>query len=540
MKRFFTLFAVLLLCSTALLGLHAQAAVPDYRFGVVEAHDAPWAAAELGAGWTRVTFNWNEVQAEGPDTWNMPISDEQLALELAQGRQVVGLVTNCAGWAADTARGQGVPQGLDLDHDHPYNLWANFLRELASRYAGRIDHWIIWNEPDIWESHYQSWGGTVEDFVQLLRVSYYTIKEVNPNGVVHMAAVTHWWDANYGRDLFFRRFLQVLSRDPNAAANDYYFDVATLHIYFQPESLYDLTVFYRDMMREYGLDKPIWIAETNAAPSDDPAWPVPNPQFKVTLEDQAAFMIQALALGIAGGAERIAVYKTTDTEKDAVANPEPFGLVRLDGTRRPAFTTYRIATTYLAGFRYASWERRDTASVVVVNRGQQTTTVAWSRTPSPVSVLVPAQTTRGLLVDMWGGARVVYPERGYYTLNLAGCSYETVCLVGGAPLMLVEDASENPDVPPPPPPPTVSAAASSPLPTPTPAPTYTPTPAPTATLSPSPSPTISPTAFPTAVPSPASPTPAPARPASAPGLPLVPLLVLAGGLALAGLSTRRR
>jgi hypothetical protein len=534
-----------------------QAAGPDYRFGVIESYDAPWEASALGAGWTRVTFRWNEIQPDSPDQWNLPITDEQLNLELAQGRQVVGLVTNAPMWATDIERGVGVPNGLYLGHNDPNNQWATFLRTLVSRYAGRIDHWIIWNEPDIWDTYHQSWGGTVEDYAQLLRVSYGAVKETNPNGVIHLAAITHWWDANYGRELFMHRLLQVLLNDPNAANYNYYFDVATFHVYFQPENVYDLTSFYYNMLRGYGLTQPIWIVETNAAPSNDPARPVPGAQFNVSLEDQSAFIIQSFALGIAAGAQRIAVYKMIDTERDLEANPEPFGLVRTDGTRRPAFTAYQVATTYMAGFRSGQWVQRDDASVVVIDRGGQTTSVAWSRTPAPQTVMLTAQTTSALLVDMWGGARLVYPERGYYTLNLPGCAYEGACLIGGAPLMLVESAGGDESAPPPDPAPTMPAVDAPELPTSTPAPTLTPTPSPTP--SPSPTPTAAPTATPTATPSPpptstplpptatpiptATPTPRPfsltRQPRANPAA--VPITVmLLGGLGLLGLIARRK
>jgi len=42
--------------------------IPDYRFGVVEAYDAPVAATALGAGWTRATFEWNRIQTNGPES----------------------------------------------------------------------------------------------------------------------------------------------------------------------------------------------------------------------------------------------------------------------------------------------------------------------------------------------------------------------------------------------------------------------------------------------------------------------------------------
>ena len=97
--------------------------------------------------------------------------------------------------------------------------------------------------------------------------------------------------------------------------------------------------------------KPVWLVETDAPPIDDPAWPVLNWTCQVTQQEQAAFIPQALAVGLAGGAQRIAIYKMQDTTGDVAANPEPFGLVRMDGSRRPAFTTYQVAVQYLAGMQ---------------------------------------------------------------------------------------------------------------------------------------------------------------------------------------------
>ncbi|HHS98310.1 MAG TPA: hypothetical protein ENK08_10555 [Chloroflexi bacterium] len=531
MKRRPILLLTLLLCTTIAAfpsRLSAQTIAPDPRFGIAEAHQAPWAAAELGAGWTRITFRWQEIQPDGPDQWNEPLTDEQLALERSLGREVVGLVIGTPGWAVDPQRGLGAPQGLYLDPADPRNLWAVFLRDLVSRYTGRIDHWVIWSEPDVWEGPHQTWGGSVEDFAQLVRVSYAAIKEVNPHAVVHLPGLTHWWDANYGREPFLRRLLRTLSADPAAAPNGYYFDIATLHIYSQPESTYDLTVLYRSLIGEFGLEKPIWI-EVGVAPSDDPAWPVPDAPLHVTLEEQAAFIVQAMALGIAAGAERIGVYRTADTERDLAGDPAPFGLVRMDGGRRPAFTAYRVAATYLAGFHRGEWARRDEISLVAVDRGYQTTTVAWSRTTDPQTALVPARATQALLVNLWGEARIAYPERGYYVLDLPGCDASRACLVGGAPLMVVETTSNG------------AVIASLPSPT-APPPLSSPTPVPP--QAPPPSPTASPSPLPTPSPPPPTPEGLPTAPRSVFPAPPVRSLGVAGlmltGLALVGLTRPHR
>ena len=420
----------------------------DRRFGVVDAFDNSAAASRLGAGWTRIRFQWNVIQPNDSGQWNDAALEAVDNSEVAAGREVVGLIVNTPPWALKDGNKAGAPAGMELPAENPQNLWATFTRRLVAKYAGRVNHWIIWNEPDIWDNKYpgQTWGGSVDEFLQFQRIAYTVSKAVNPNAVIHLAGFTFWWDAQYNRTPFFQRFLDALKKDPNAAANNYYFDVVTSHQYFRPDTVYDLTVWHHTMMRAYGFDKPVWLVETNAAPSLDPAWLVPNSQFKITLDEQGAFIVQALAMGLAAGAERIAVYKMADTPGDRAANPEPFGLVRLDGSQRPAFAAFQTAATYLSGFRSATLDRRDEVTQVTVNRGTQTTTVLWSRVPSPQRVVLGARAGSALVVDSRTGAAWTRgASGGKYTLDLPGatCTHpaDGACLIGGWPILVVEQGS---------------------------------------------------------------------------------------------------
>jgi hypothetical protein len=510
---------ILLLVPALLAGLLAPmrgaAGAPDPRFGVVAAHEAPWAAADLGAGWTTVPFRWDDIQPNGPADWNPPLSDEQLALELALGRQVVGVLSGVPVWAADFTT--GLPRGLETAPDDPENLWAVFVGTVVRRYTGRIDHWVVWEGPD----RPENWPGSAADFAGLLRVAWTAARAANSRAVIHLGGVSHWPDVLQGNPPFVRRLLDALAADPQARARGFYFDVLTLDVYDQPESIYDLTVFYRRLLAEYGLGKEIWV-ETGTPVSEEGDGLQP--------EEQAAFIIQAVALGIAGGAERVAVYRMVDRAGEA-----QYGLISADGVRRPAFTACQVAATYLGGFRSAQWERRDDVSVVVVDRGPQVTTVAWARTPITQALMVPAQTTRALLVNAHGDAGIVHPDRGYYFLTLPGCSGDDLCRVGGPPLLLVEEngASAAASLPPSP---TAPAATLPPPPTATPTPT--PTPIPAATFTPTPSPTPTATASPTPPP---TPTPAAMPPATVPE-PVSVLLAgaLLGGLGIAGLASARK
>jgi hypothetical protein len=543
----------------------ATAATSERRFGVIDTFDNPQAATQLGAGWTRVRFPWADMQPNDSGQWNTSFfTDEQLNRELAAGREVVGLIVNTPPWALQDSNVPGVPSGLYLREDDPNNLWATFVRRLVSQYAGRINHWIIWNEPDIWEPSYpgRTWGSDEKDFLQLLRIAYNVIKQINPNAVVHLSAFTYFWDTNYGRTPFFKRLLDEMQKDRAAAEHNYYFDVASANLYFRPDNVYDLIAWHHQQMREHGFDKPIWLTETNAAPSTDPAWPVPNPTFSITLDEQAHFIIQSMAMALAAGASRVAIYKMADVPADRAANPEPFGLVREDGSRRPAFSAFQVGSNYLAGFTDASLvERNDLYTAVAVKRGEAGwTTVAWTRQPSPQKISVPAHTNQATLVDWNGSRQTVTAHDGKYEIEIAGATCTGGCIIGGAPRLIVEgsigtakiDAPSNPAAHVAQATATIAAPASAgtiaatevatitatrrPTRTPTPTASFTATTTATAmaTATATPRPTATATATATTMPSPTTPATATATPeAPAAEIGNMPPLLIIGGLGIA-------
>jgi len=408
----------------------------DIRFGVIESYEDPAAAGRLGVAWTRVRFQWADVQPAGPDEWVPPVDDETLDAELDAGREVVGLLIGIPDWARDR---RGLPRGLALPPDDPDNLWAAFVAEAVTRYAGRIDRWIIWNEPDIddRDAPGHTWDGTLDEFVQLQRVSYLATQAANPEAVVHLGAFTYFWDPGY-----FARFLDVVAADPAAAAHNYYFDVATAHLYFQPNAVYNVLYAFRQVMADHGLSQPIWLVETNAPPMNDPYWEVDNWTLAVTLNEQAAFIPQALAAAFAAGAERVAVYKLKDTEGDRAANPEPFGLLRWDDSRRPAFDTYRMAIRLMSGISAAERERWDAVAQVRLEQEGQSTTVLFARLPGSQEARVPATADEAEWVDMWGKRETIESRGGYFTVELPGAlctqTIADYCMIGGTTYYLIQ------------------------------------------------------------------------------------------------------
>jgi hypothetical protein len=518
--------------------ISAQVPPPDPRFGAVDAFRDPVAAAEAGVGWERILLYWSHVQPSGPGEWNefhLSERDGWLAQAESAGREIVGLLIDTPAWATEGLPKCGVPRGLELPVDDPGNVWATFVRQIVQRYSGRIRHWIIWNEPDIARDSFGvQWCGSVDEYYQLLKVAYLAARQADPNVTIHLAALTFHHDSAY-----LDRFLDVATKDPSGPEHNHYFDVVTLHIYFQTETVPAIVDNARASLTAYGMSKPIWINETNApSNADPPYWVLPEANFDVTLQDQAAFLLQSFALGLSRGVERIAVYRWVDNEPRP--GEEPFGVIRSDYSRRPAYDAYRLITTHYAGTTAAREERQLLYTVVTLDRGSHTTRVLWASTQAGATVSLPAVASQAQLITQTGTEQVIEPALGRYTLDLPGARCPPVspesaiphppCIIGGPTFLLIEETEstptptetptpiELPTIISPPATPTAPPTATS-TPTPVPSPSETPAPPPpplspisTPTPLPPPAATSSPvpTAFPTSTPSPTvPPTPPP-------------------------------
>jgi hypothetical protein len=427
----------------------AQTTTPDPRFGTVEAFWVPEEAAAMQLGWERILFQWNEIQPEGPEDWNtLHVDDRWLADAEANGREVVGLLKQTPAWATDGIANAGVPRGLYLPVGDPNNLWANYVRKVADYYAPRgVHHWIVWNEPDIdAETYGYEFEGSVADYYQLVKVASLVMKAADPQAQIHLAGTTYWHDEVAGREQYLDRFLDVVVNDPDSAENDQFFDAVSLHIYFKSETVPQIVAATQAILDQHGLDKPIWITETNAAPNQDPQWPIERPDFPVDLEQQAWFLPQAFALGFGAGVERIGVYKLTDVLEPPGA--EPFGLLRADLSPRPVFDAYAQLIERLSGFTAVEMTETDAAYLATFTQPKQTTRVLWSRGAERVTVAVPAASDRATLYDVFGAATELEADDGVYKLTLADARCGDACIIGGAPVYLVEEGGRSAEITP--------------------------------------------------------------------------------------------
>ncbi|MHB8620002.1 MAG: hypothetical protein ACYDAG_10610 [Chloroflexota bacterium] len=436
----------------------------DRHFGVAESFRVQQTDLAYNAGvrWSRITIAWPQLD---PGYWNgpwylpFPYLDSQIAHNIDLVGMLIGTPDSCS---SDPSKGpQAVPAGLYLPYNDPNNCWGQFVRQAASFYKGRIFHWVIWNEPDIRATDpnaaYYTWSGSVADYYQLLKVAYLAIKDVDPGLTVGTAGFTYWTDKWAGRRQYFDRLLKLVAADPTAAAHNDYMDFVSLHLYNDPHSLYKVPILYHQLMAERGFDRPIWVNETNVIPWNDPVTAgtsLGKPgDMRATLDEQASFIIQAYAMGLAAGVQRIEVYKMKDGDNDVINGQ---ALVRdVPGLQpRPDYVAYQTAAHYFSHALSATYARRGSVDQVVFARGAEKVTVLWnnSRQPATVDVKAAAGARTVKLIDKYSQPMPIVRAADGYSITLDPATNfnnpdaPDRAMIGGNPKLLVESGLPIPAV----------------------------------------------------------------------------------------------
>ena len=222
---------------------------------------------EMGASTIVELLPWAYVEREkGVYDWTHP--DRIIDHAENQGLQIIVRLGIVPRWVpAEVNVGNAT---LNYLPNSKFETFAEYVGTFVERYRGRVDHIIIWNEPNL---NFE-WGGRAADpiaYTRLLQLSYEAAHAANPDIVVLNAplaptlappggAEAGWDDLDYLRQMY------------EAGASDY-FDAVAIHNYPfnhppQDEPDPDVLNFRRlELMREiiveYGDgDKPVFITET--------------------------------------------------------------------------------------------------------------------------------------------------------------------------------------------------------------------------------------------------------------------------------------
>jgi hypothetical protein len=214
-----------LLTLLAALGLASPAAArtlplgfSDPAFAGVPASRDAWlgrAAAE-GADVVRIGVSWSAVAATAPppgtaadDPANAAYDwsgvDGAVADARARGLQVMLVVTSAPRWAEGAQRPASAPPGSWLPDPGAFGAFA---RALALRYAGQVEFFQAWNEPNLSRYLSPQWADTGSGlrplspvwYRRMLNAFYTGIKGVDPSAVVLSAGTAPYGDSEPGAD----------------------------------------------------------------------------------------------------------------------------------------------------------------------------------------------------------------------------------------------------------------------------------------------------------------------------------------------------
>ena len=455
----------------------------DPRFGIAEGFRNPGVMADIGAGWERVVLSWADIQPDGPDDFSWlgrTLPPYVLAGELNRGVRMAGLLQFTPGWAAIATDledpGRSVPRNLDLPDDDPRNYWGRFVYETVKYYTGRIDEWIVWNEPEFQQADAAgkgsyTWLGSDQQFARLMQVAYRAAKRANPQAIVAFPGTSYWVDQNSGRPQFYERFLRLLASDPEAASHHFFHDAVPLNLYRAPDDLVRLHQEFVTTQQRYGVtDTPVWLLELNAMPTDDVSIPCAdrhahNP-IQTTQAQQAAYAVEALALAAAVDYARIGFYQMVD---DNPCNQSAvWGITRDDGSRRPVAVSLRTAIQTFSGFssarfaplsrsraRWSAWPTDPKSyipnwqvyEVALAMPGNRRVTVLWNGDGEPVRVRIPRRANAGHLLDSQNSVvsgPILIGQDWAIDLPAATAHYAGDPLgyyfIGGEPRILIEES----------------------------------------------------------------------------------------------------
>ena len=322
--------AALLLC--ALLALPTLAAVqnPDSPFGVI----CSWAGIkDSGVKWVRcgagcTALDWGAVEKErGVYDWKSADAEVN-GWTKDEGVDLLVILGYTPKWASSDPNGDNSAPPRDLKD------WTDFVFKVVSRYKGKVKYWEVWNEPDI-----GFWTGTIEQYSDLLKSAYVAAKKADPDCRIVFGGLA-------GVNLpFLERVYQN--------GGKYFFDVMAVHPYqwgdtfndewfsLQLRNLHNLMSKYRDGHKE------VWLTELG--------WSTGDPG--ITEEVQARLLQQAMITSLTLGDANVT--KTFWFSVKDWGGPG-YGLIRPDGTRKPAFDAYRLVAHVLQGAQYLGPVKHDT------------------------------------------------------------------------------------------------------------------------------------------------------------------------------------
>lgn len=389
----------------------------DSHFGFMPASFDYESASEAGGYFDRPffeLFSWGEIEKE-KGTYDFSLTDEKVKEVQENGLHILANIQTFSPW--DNAKPEEKiikdkeegPAPSPSRKPNDMDAYKNFVRKLTERYDDDstddmpglkypIYFWEVLNEPEMQQPPLAFFDGPPEDYFEVLKITYETIKETSPEAFVLHAGMagteswmTEYWDKVFG-----------------LGAADY-FDIANMHCIGHGEHL-NIPVF-KEFLAKYNIQKPIWITEVQIEDRKD----------KKTKEEYAASLVRSYAFGLANGAEKF-FYVNLKLPEEGLPTESEGGpgfsdlstLIATDDSKNPLFYAHKNIVDKIGKFSRVE-KIKEKVEGKIITEGQykftidnKTIYVLWGKgdLPEETKVLGPTKVTDFLGKEIESGNQV--------------------------------------------------------------------------------------------------------------------------------------
>jgi|GEM_PF-3715742 len=388
------------------LGINLHADQPDKGSNAITIP----LAQKAGVQWIRDTVMWSNVE-KSPGVYTFAAKlDEEVNMAKQAGMQV--LLVLCYGNDLYKADASSTPHTTAQ-----YTAFANYAAAVAQHFAGKVDHYEVWNEWNGGMGNPERYGTSY--YTELLKATYDAVLNVNPNAKI-IAGSTSTVDVpfisgmltNGGYDKTTSVSVHPYT-DPSPA------EVGNPGWYTIPSAVKSV----QSAFSGYASPKKIWMTEFGWSTST------------VDENRQAAYSARAFATGLsqtpgAGGVSKMFYYDFQDDGTNPADKESNWGLIRnwasnveVPYAAKQSYVSFNAAAAMLKGAAYASTVEIDRVRMLKFTRAsdQKDVVMLFNLDDGSVPVGIRGATAAGMLAyDLFGNPIAVPTSLSYSPIYLVG------------------------------------------------------------------------------------------------------------------------
>lgn len=298
----------------------------------------------LGVKWIRLDVPWSVVQPDGPSSYHWESYDRVIDSANKHRLKVLVILDYTPKWA----RPSNCQESQYCAPADP-NKFAEYARQVVERYKGKgVKNWEVWNEPN----HKGFWDPVVNStaYTTLLKVTYNAVKKADPSATVISGGLAPAFTQN--GDVAPAEFMTAIYRNGGKG----YFDAVAHHAYTYPAlpswgenwTGWNQMLQLRNIMNANGdTAKKIWITEYGA-PTNGPGAGATAANFNFAsspdhVDENLQSMMVKESITMYRGYDWVGPmfwYQYKDKGTSTASNENFFGLLRHDGSKKPAYHTF--------------------------------------------------------------------------------------------------------------------------------------------------------------------------------------------------------